>query len=208
MSSFQMGIISHIKKTREGWQFIYNGLFEYTHKDMVCVYIFLCAYLAEKCRFSSFFFCLRTNIPCLLNILFGNLIVHKDYTVKSSFTVEPKNKDNSLAIVQNKDSWTNLFKNSSTQPTRSLAFSHMLRSGLLLLPFSWLCFSFGTAALSGRPRHTSCVQANSFLVVMLLWGWHRLELWMSTKECTSDVYYTTVCCAGLRDHSLRAGRYL
>lgn len=119
-----------------------------------------------------------------------------------------KNKDNSLAIVQIKDCWTNLFKNSSIQPTRSLASSHVLRSGLLLLPSSWLCFSFGNAALRGRPKHISCVHANPFLVLMLLWGWHRLELWMSTKECTSDIYYTTLCWAGLRGHSLRTGRCL
>lgn len=116
-----------------------------------------------------------------------------------------KNKGNPLAIVQIKYNWINLLKNSSTQLTRSLAFSHMLRSGLLLLPSSWLCFSFGTAALWGRPQHSSCVHASPFLVLILMWSWHRLDSWMSTKECTSDIYYPTVCCAGLRDHSLRTG---
>lgn len=119
-----------------------------------------------------------------------------------------KTKENTLAIVQIKDNWTNFFKNSSTQPTRSLAFSCMLRSGLLLLSSSWFCFPFGPAALWGRPKHTSCVHASPFLVLILIQGWHRLELWRSTKEWSSDIFYTTACCTRLRGHSLRTGQCL
>lgn len=91
MSGFQMGIISQVEKTREGWQFIETDCVN-IHTKIQYLYTFLCVCLAEECRLSSFFFCLRTNIPWLLNIFVWKLSCAQGLYTKSSFIVEAKTK--------------------------------------------------------------------------------------------------------------------
>lgn len=55
MSGFHIGIISHVEKTREEWQFIANRLFEYTYKDTVFAYILMCVLSWRMQIFLAFF---------------------------------------------------------------------------------------------------------------------------------------------------------
>lgn len=99
-----------------------------------------------------------------------------------------RNKDNPLAIVQIKDNWTNLFKNSSTQPTRSLAFSSVLRSGLLLLSSSWLCFPLGLQLFEADPSTPVVLMP----ALSLCWYWYRAGTDWSSGWVPRNVQVTYV----------------